>query len=292
MSERRAQWTVGSILTWTGQYFREKGVASPRLDAEVLLSHVLGQDRLYLYVHFDRPLDETELAAYRQLVKERARHKPVAYLTGRKEFMGLDFTVTPDVLIPRPDTEILVLAAIERLQELDNPAILDIGVGSGAIIVSLLVKLPSACGWAVDISPAALAVARANGVLHEADSRLELRTGDLFGPVAGQRFDAIISNPPYIPADDISTLALDVQQEPLGALHGGKDGLDFYRHIVKEAPGYVKSGGFVALEVGIYQAGPVAAMAEESGCFLVEAIIQDYGGIDRVVVLRAKGHYA
>jgi release factor glutamine methyltransferase len=159
MGER---WTIGSILTWTKQYFADKGVASPRLDAEVLLSHVLGKDRMYLYVNFDQPLEAGELAAFREAVKQRARRVPVAYITGRREFFGLPFAVTPAVLIPRPDTEVLVEAALRRLQGRENPLVLDVGTGSGAIIVSLLYKLPTARGVTTDISAEALAVATGN----------------------------------------------------------------------------------------------------------------------------------
>lgn len=284
------QWTIGDILAWTGQYFKQKGVDNPRLDAEVLLSHVLGQNRLYLYVHFDQPLIKEELSAYREMVKTRVNGAPVAYITGKKEFMGLEFAVTPDVLIPRPDTEILVEAVMNRLRGIENPDVLDIGTGSGAIFVSLLAKVPNAAGIAVDISAAALTVAAANGARYLQGRRMDFRQGDLFSAVEGYRFDGIVSNPPYIPDGDISSLAAEVRREPRLALAGGEDGLDFYRRIVKESPGYVKPGGFVALEVGVYQAQAVAAMANKEGCFTVEEIIKDYGGIDRVVVLRQGGN--
>ncbi|TCL33291.1 release factor glutamine methyltransferase [Anaerospora hongkongensis] len=287
MNEKKEQWTVGSILKWTRQYFCEKGVASPRLDAEVLLSHILGKDRLYLYVHFDRPLDEQELTEYRRLVKQRALRTPVAYLVGYKEFMGLPFAVTPDVLIPRPDTEVLVEAVLERVTEKDQTSILDIGTGSGAIIISLLTKLPQARGLAVDLSAAALAVAGQNAVNQQVGDRLQLVAGDIFEPVLNQRFDVIVSNPPYIPDKDIAGLEPEVRQEPHGALAGGQDGLDFYRRIISQAPGYVNPGGFLALEVGIHQAEAVAALAEAGGILTVEAICQDYGGVERVLILRA-----
>lgn len=287
MSEKKEQWTVGSILKWTGQYFCEKGVESPRLDAEVLLSHILGKDRLYLYVHFDRPLDEQELTEYRKLVKLRVQRTPVAYIIGHKEFMGLSFAVTPEVLIPRPDTEVLVEAALERLREKDEPSILDIGTGSGAIIISLLANLPRASGLGIDVSAPALAVTGQNAVTHQVGDRLQLLAGDIFGPLSNQRFDAIVSNPPYIPDKDIARLSPEVRCEPYGALAGGQDGLNFYRRMINEAPGYVNSGGFVALEVGIDQAQAVAALARGGGVFTVEAIIKDYGGIERVLVLRA-----
>ena len=284
MSTKQEHWTIGSILRWTGQYFSEKGVDSPRLDAEVLLSHVLGKDRLYLYVHFDQPLEGDELATFREVVKKRAARVPIAYIIGQKEFMGLDFIVTPDTLIPRPDTEILVEAALNRLQPVDKPSILDLGTGSGAIIISLLHNLPEAAGTAVDISEGALSVTRQNAARHKAAERLTLLKGDLFEPVTGV-FDAILSNPPYIPDAEIAGLQPEVRREPVGALAGGKDGLDFYRRIVATASGYVKTGGFLALEVGIGQAQDVAALAHNTP-FTVEEIIKDYGGVDRVVILQ------
>lgn len=278
-------WTIGAILSWTGQYFRDKGVATPRLDAEVLLSHILGRDRLYLYLNYDQPLEPAELAAFREAVKQRALRVPVAYITGHKEFMGLDFIVTSDVLVPRPDTEVLVEAALARLAGVSTPVVLDLGTGSGAIIVSLLHRLQAATGVGVDISPGALAVARANAQKHGVAARLALKQGDLFAPVAGQAFDAIVANPPYIPDGDIAGLEPEVRHEPRTALAGGADGLDFYRRIVAGAPGHLKDGAFLAVEVGCGQAAAVAGLAAVSGLG-VEAVIRDYAGIERVVVMR------
>lgn len=285
MKNNKEVWRIDTILTWTRQYFGEKGVENPRLDAEVLLSHVLQKDRLYLYVHFDQPLEERELAVFREAVKKRAARLPVAYITGSKEFMGLDFQVTPAVLIPRPDTEILVETALKLLENKENPEILDIGTGSGAICISMLVNLPTAHGTTVDISADALAVAKSNGEKHEVTERLTFCQGDLFAPVKGKKFHAILSNPPYIPKADILELTPEVRQEPNLALDGGTDGLDFYRRIVEESKQYLVAGGFVAMEVGIDQAQLVVAMAEKTGFFKVSAIVKDYGGIERVVVL-------
>lgn len=278
------QWTISSILQWTRQYFGSKGIENPRLDAEVLLSHILGKSRLYLYTNFDQPMTQGELASFREAVKRRAMRIPVAYIIGSKEFMGLDFAVSPAVLIPRPDTEILVEAALARLSDKPEPAIADLGTGSGAIIISMLAKLVDGSGVAVDISAAALAVAQKNAVRHGVDSRLEFRQGDLFGPLTGKKFDAILSNPPYIPEADITGLSAEVQQEPYQALAGGKDGLDFYRRIVTHAAGYLKPEGFLAVEVGINQAGLVGALADAASGLVQEAIIKDYAGIERVVV--------
>lgn len=285
MANIKEVWTIQTILNWTRQYFLDKGVENPRLDAEVLLSHILGKERLYLYVHFDQPLEEKELSAFRTAVKQRAARLPVAYIIGSKEFMGLDFNVTPAVLIPRPDTEILVEAALSRLTAVENACFLDIGTGSGAICISMLANLPNAKGVTVDISPEALTVAKGNAAKHQVTERLTFCLGDLFAPVIGQKFTAILSNPPYIPKRDIPGLTPEVRQEPNLALVGGEDGLDFYRRILQEGRKYLVDGGFMAMEVGIGQAQLVAAMAEATGCFKISEIVKDYGGIERVVVL-------
>jgi len=280
------QWTITSIVQWTRQYFDSKGIDNPRLDAEVLLSHILGKDRLYLYTHFDQPLTPEELAAYRQAVKRRAMYAPVAYINGYKEFMGLDFMVNPAVLIPRPDTEILVEAALDRLVGTEAPVIADLGTGSGAIIVSLLSKLVTAVGMAVDISVEALAVAGENADRQGVSKRLALFRGDMLQPLAGEKFDAIVSNPPYIPDSEIPGLSPEVRQEPRLALAGGSDGLNFYRRIVAQGADYLKPDGFIAVEVGINQAGLVAALADTSSRLITETISKDYAGIERVVIFR------
>ena len=277
-------WTIGRILKWTEQYFKEKGIESPRLDAEVLLSHILGRERIYLYVHFDKPLEPAELARYREAIKQRVQRVPVAYIIGEKEFMGLTFRVTADTLVPRPDTEILVQAAIERLRARgDAPRFADIGTGTGAICLSVLHFLPKAQADTVDISPAARAVAEENAAALEVADRVTFHTGDLLAPLAGQCYDAILSNPPYIPDGDIAALAPEVRlKEPRTALAGGKDGLDFYRRLTADAPAHLKDGGFLAVEVGIHQAAPVAALAVPA--FSRTEILKDYAGIERVVI--------
>lgn len=283
MTDRKEVWTIGKILNWTKQYFEEKGVDTPRLDAEVLLSHILKCDRIHLYVNFDRPLVEEELASYRQMVKARVQRMPVAYILGEKEFMGHSFCVTPDVLIPRPDTEILVEEAIRLLAEKESPRIVDIGTGSGAILLSVLLGIEGSTGVAVDLSPNALAVAKSNGERLGLAGRADFRLGDLYAPVDGS-FDAILSNPPYIPVRDMAGLSPEVKQEPEMALVGGVDGLDFYRRLIDEAPRYLKEDGIVLFEVGIHQAQDVAELGKARG-FRTQRILPDYAGIDRVVVL-------
>jgi release factor glutamine methyltransferase len=287
MEVKPSVWTIGGILEWTKQYFGAKGVDNPRLDAEVLLSHILQQDRLYLYVHFDQPLSPRELSAFRECVRKRAARVPVAYITGEKEFFGLTFSVSPAVLVPRPETELLVEAAVKRLQQKKAARILDLGTGSGAIAISVLSELTEACGIAVDISPDALAIAKENAAGHGVDSRLDFYQGDLWQPVKGMRFDAILSNPPYIPAADISGLAPEVRCEPVLALDGGTDGLNYYRRLLHDGELHLSPGGFMAFEIGVTQAAAIRRLAEGSA-LVIREIIADYAGIERVVVLTSR----
>lgn len=281
-------WTIGRILKWTEQYFKDKDIESPRLDAEVLLAHVLEKQRIYLYVHFDEPLQPGELAAYREMIKKRVLRVPVAQILGEKEFMGLTFKVTADTLVPRPDTEILVQAAVDRLRAMAGEEPLrfaDIGTGSGAICLSVLHYLSDTVADTVDISPAARAVAEENAASLGLADRITFHTGDLLQPLSGISFAAILSNPPYIPEADIATLAPEVRlKEPHTALSGGQDGLDFYHRLAKEAPAMLVPGGFTAFEVGIHQAGDVADLLKANPLIDRTEILPDYAGIDRVVV--------
>ena len=283
-------WTIGKILKWTEEYFQKAQLDSPRLDAEVLLAHVLNQpERIYLYVHFDQPLEQSELAAYRECIKRRVQHEPVAYITGHRDFMGLDFKVTKDTLIPRPDTEILVEAMLQRLPAAgENSTLADIGTGTGAICLSLLNYLPKLRAMAVDISPGALAVAQENSVSLGLSQRVEFLQGDLLAPLKakGELLNTIVSNPPYIPKADIATLASDVKAyEPMGALDGGEDGLDFYRRLLAESGDLLKDGGFLAMEVGIHQARQLEALAKDMSQWGKCEILRDLAGIERVVIL-------
>ncbi len=277
-------WTIGSLLQWTTQYFRDQGVDNPRLDADVLLSFLLGKERLYLYVHFDQPMQQEELTAYRDMVRRRAARVPVAYITGRKELMGLEFKVSPAVLIPRPDTEILVEAATERLAAAKDGLILDVGTGSGAVLVGVLSRLANCRGVATDLSAAALEVAVGNAERLLADGQAIFCQADLF-PAEPAWFDAILSNPPYVTVAEMAQLSADVRQEPKIALCGGEDGLDFYRRLIDGGLTRLKPTGFMAVEVGAGQAQAVSGLAGQSG-WRTEQIILDYAGIERVVVLR------
>lgn len=283
-------WTIGRLLKWTEQFFSAKGIENPRLDAEVLLVHLLKKERIYLYVHFDEPLEMRELAAFRALVRKRAAHIPVALILGEKEFMGLRLLVTEATLVPRPDTEILVQAAIDRLkarqEETGVPAhFADIGTGTGAVALAVLHYLAKSTAETVDISSAACEVAQRNAAALALTDRITFHTGDLLAPLAGKTFDAILSNPPYIPDADIASLAPEVQRfEPHAALSGGADGLDFYRRLTKDAPAMLEAGGFMALEVGIHQAKAVVAFMKANPRIGRTEILRDYAGMERVVV--------
>lgn len=389
-------WTIGKVLAWSARYFGGLGIDTPRLDAEVLLAHILSESRIYLYINFDKPLDPDELASFREAVKRRARREPVAYITGRREFMGLSFAVTSAVLVPRPDTETLVTEALTRLLRSEtrllrpdepplepnirsatesfemadtrqhrekalgvtdgcqsepvrgehqihsksrevtvhpsvgqplyrhplrektrvvttNPKesgsivihqlhsktrvvtdgyrIADIGTGSGAIALSLIKNLPESTAVATDISADALAVAKKNADALGLLDRVTFRVGDLMEPLGGEKFDLIVSNPPYIRRADIDTLAPEVLKEPRVALDGGDDGLDFYRRIIYDAPSHLADGGLLAVECGAGQAEEIAAIAKDGGCFGETETIRDLSGIERVVIMRRGGSF-
>lgn len=292
--ETKPVWTIIKILNWTKQYFAEKGVENPRLDAEILLCAVLKCERIKLYLDFERPLDEQELAAYRGFVARRAQHEPLAYILGEKAFMRNTFKVNSHTLVPRPETELLVESLLSAADKVNSePKILDIGTGSGAILVSLLDYLPQAKGVGVDIAPGALKVAKENAVRIGVADRAAFLLSDLFSAIPEEKkFDIIVSNPPYIPAADIGTLARDVQQEPHGALDGGVDGLDFYRRITDKAADYLTADGLLAFEIGIGQSEAVCAMCRACGLGAV-AVRRDYADIDRMVfAAREGGRYA
>ena len=279
-------WTIMKILNWTKQYFEAKGVENPRLDAEVLLCAVLKCQRITLYVDFERPLSEEELATYREYVRRRGNFEPLAYLLGERAFMRNTFKVNKATLVPRPETELLVESLIRIapvLKREGDVKILDIGTGSGAIIVSLLDYLPNAKGVGVDISVDALIVAKENSEKIGVTGRIGFVRSDVFSKLPlEKKFDVIVSNPPYIPAGDIAGLDKDVQQEPRGALDGGADGLDFYRRITAEAMDHMAEEGVLAFEIGISQAAAVQQLCLDAG-FVKTAVRKDYAGIERMV---------
>lgn len=280
MTTQKEKWDVLKVLNWTKGYLSEKGVENPRLEAEWMLCEALKLDRVGLYLNFDKPLTDAELAAYRGMVARRGKREPLQYILGTQEFMGIDFLVSPAVLIPRHDTEVLVTEALQR--SANATSILDIGTGSGCVAIALAKSLPAVEVCSVDVSSDALAVARANA--EKNGVAVNFFHGSLFEPFAGRRFDMIVSNPPYIPADEIPTLQHEVRGfEPVSALDGGTDGLDFYRSITNSAPGYVTPGGWLIFEVGAGQAPQVLELLK-SGGFSVDCFTQiDPAGIERVV---------
>lgn len=280
-------WTIGALLQWTQQYFAGKGIDSPRLDAEILLAHVLHKERIYLYAHYDEPLNGEELAAYRAMVKKRADRLSVAHILGTKAFMGLDFKVSEDVLIPRPETEVLVETVVAAAEG-TAPSIVDIGTGSGAIVLSLLHYLPQAKGIGVDISPKALAIAAENGKALGLDGRVTWIESDLFTNVPQGPYDWIVSNPPYLTQHDMEELQPEVRHDPALALYGGADGLDIYRRLAKESPAFVKRGGHCIVEIGAGQTQDVSAIFTADGAYEHEKTVKDYGGIERVLLFTRK----
>jgi release factor glutamine methyltransferase len=275
------------LVHLTVEYFNRKGIANPRLDAEVLLAHVLGVSRLQLYLDFDKPLESPEVGAFREAVRRRARHEPVAYITGDREFWSLPLAVDSRVLVPRPETETLVQACLPRMTE--DGRLADLGTGSGAVALALLAERPGWVGVGVDRSAGALAVADENVRRTGFQGRLELRQGDLFSPLNDEVFHLVVSNPPYIPTAEVPQLEPEVSQyEPTEALDGGVDGLDVIRAIAQGAVDHLARGGSVAVEFGAGQADQVAAIFESVTAYRDVELMRDYAGHPRVVVARKR----
>ncbi len=289
-------WKTLDLLKVTTDHFKKKGIESARLDAEVLLAHALGCKRLDLYVHFDRPVPPDKLQSFREAVRQRSARKPVKYILGKCEFMSLEFAVNESVLLPRPETETVVEAAIEKLRGLSDrpePVVADIGAGSGCIGVAIAVELPSARVAATDVSAEALAVARANADRHGVLARMRFAQADFLDALVNlnleSQVDLIVSNPPYVADAELETLAPDVRlYEPKAALAGGPDGLAAYRKIVPGALEFLREGGWLVLELGRGQFDAVRAIAESSGGYDSVSAAKDELNIDRVLLARKK----
>lgn len=282
-------WTIKKLLLWTTHYFQEHHLDSPRLDAELLLAHVLHKQRIYLYTDFDLIVEPSELSLYREYIKKRVSGVSTAAIIGEKEFMGLTFKVNEDVLIPRPDTETWLEKVIQYHRNEQGLHVADLGTGSGAILLSFLYYCREDTGVGVDISEKALALAEENGKNLKMDDRVTWRRGDYLTALEeGELFDGILTNPPYIPTGDIRGLAEEVRHEPMNALDGGADGLTFYRKLAEGAAEHLKDGGFLAAEFGIHQAADVVNLLKETGKFDSFEVITDYGGIERAVYCRKK----
>jgi release factor glutamine methyltransferase len=259
-------WTVRRVLTWTTGHFEKKGIDSPRLTTEVLLAHVLQADRVRLYVDLDRPLDRDELARFRALLERRTSGAPTQYLTGVKEFYNRRFAVDERVLIPRPETELLVDAVLQVLPKDAPSRVLDVCTGSGCIAVSVAAERPQASVWATDLSEGACTVARQNAEALGVGGRVTVRQGDLYSPLPPDaRFQVVVSNPPYVRSGEIPSLQLEVQKEPHLALDGGPDGLDLVRRVVTGTWAHLVPGGLLAMEIGEDQGSQVRALLEQAG---------------------------
>ena len=320
-----ASWTILATLRWTTDYFRTKGVPEARASAEILLAHTLNLSRLDLYLRYDQPLNPHELARFKALMIRRREGEPVAYLTGHREFWSLDIRVTPAVLIPRPETETLVAAALEAAEyrgaglkptptleekvsrnyipqketppktenrKPETPALwgAEVGVGSGAVVIALARELDRMAWVGLDRSGAALAVARDNARRHGVAHRVHFLQGDLLAalkPTAA--FALLVANLPYVPRAEWERLPREIKTfEPPGALVGGEDGLDLIRPLIRQAQHFVKGGGWVLLEVGDQQAPQAAALVAETGAYDRIETIKDFNGMERVVRARRR----
>jgi release factor glutamine methyltransferase len=287
-------WTVGRLLTWTTDWLGARGSESPRLDAEVLLAFVRGCPRIALYTAFDVPVGEEERARFRGLVKRRGEGEPVAYLVGSREFFSLPFGVTPAVLVPRPETEQLVIRVLDLCQTAgpagQRPRIIDVGTGSGAIVVTLAKRLPQAEFVATDISPAALAVARDNATRHGVADKVEFVECDLLGdPRAAGPWDVIVSNPPYVREDEFDTLPRDVRlHEPRTALVAGPTGVEVIGRLAAAAAEKLVPGGWLLVEVGPSTAAAAEEVVAAQSALSLEPTLKDIAALPRVVQARRR----
>jgi release factor glutamine methyltransferase len=261
-------WTVARLLQWTQDYFQRHELEDARLCSEILLAHAMGCERIFLYTQFDQTPPPAAVDAFRAAVRQAVGGEPIAYIIGRKEFFALDFQVNEHVLIPRPETEVLVERVLRLLRSADHPdpTVLDLGAGSGCIAVSLAKHLTQAKIHASDISSAALAIAQTNAARHGVDERIEFREGDLFVPWEGDTFDVIVSNPPYVAERDAETLAKSVRDfEPQQALFAGPEGLGVIQRLLDEAPAHLRPAGHLFIEIGYDQHDAVAQLARDAG---------------------------
>jgi release factor glutamine methyltransferase len=276
--------TVGAALDQASGRLAEAGIATARLDAELLLRHVTGWDAAALIVRSADPLPSEPLERFERLVAERARRRPVQHLTGLAHFWRHEFHVTPDVLIPRPETEHLVEAALDVLRRIERPVVVDVGTGSGCIALSIAAERPDAAAHAVDLSPAALAVARGNAARLGLADRVSFHEGDLLEPMRGQKVDLVVSNPPYVGTDEIEALAPEVRDhDPRTALvPPGGDRFSIYRRLADEARRSLVAGGVILVEIGQGMDAEVAGILQAAGLG-VDRVIPDLQGIPRVV---------
>jgi release factor glutamine methyltransferase len=289
-------WTILKLLKWTTAYFKSHHIEQPRAAAEMLLAHTLGVERVDLYVQYDRPLESHELELFKGFIQRRIQREPVAYIVGKKEFWSMDLKVTCDILIPRPETETLVETAFTIVPPEPGSAplsILDLGTGSGAIVLAIASERPGHSFYAVDRSGKALAVAQDNARMRELDRAITFLQGNWFDPVRdlGRYFDVIVSNPPYISSQEFEVLPPEITQyEPREGLDGGSDGLEAIRLIIKQASDSMVPGGWLLFEIGHDQWAAVEKLIADSGAYSDWAVIKDYSGHDRVARARVIGN--
>jgi release factor glutamine methyltransferase len=287
-------WTIGGLLDWTAGFLAKKGSEFPRLDTEVLLAHALGCRRIELYTRYDETASDEARECFRALVRRRVEGCPVAYLVGRKEFFALEFEVGPAVLIPRPESEFVVMECLRLAKEMPRPRVLDLGTGSGNIAVAVAQQHPGVQATAVDLSPDALAVAGRNAARHGVAERVRFLTGDLYAPLpADERFDFVLSNPPYIAREELDRLPVGVRDyEPRLALDGGPGGYVVFERLLARAGEFLEPGGHLIVEIGAPQKRPARQRIEAHGMFELAETIHDYSGHPRVLSARWRGHHS
>ena len=285
-------WTIQKLLNWTAEHFTEKGLDSPRLSAELLLSHVVGLKRIELYTQFDKPVTKPQLDQLHDLVKRAGQHEPIAYLVGKTEFYSLELNVTPACMIPRVETELLVERAIEFLRtRTGKQFVCDLCTGSGCVAVAIARNYPDCRIIATDISDAALSVAAKNIEKHRLKERIRLLCGDLFDPLVPQldvgKFDLIVCNPPYVSAAEFEKLDKNVKNyEPKLALYAGQDGLDIYRRIIERVEQFLKPDAVLMLEIGYSQGQAVRELLEQVRIFAEITIEKDIHDNDRIAIAK------
>jgi release factor glutamine methyltransferase len=282
-------WTIRRVLSWTAEDFAARGIETARLDAELLVAHALGLGRVQLYMDLDRPLTDVEREAIRALVMRRRKREPIAYIVGKKEFWGRSFSVSPAVLVPRPDSETLIERALEVVAP--DAVVLDLCTGSGILGITIAAERPAVHVDLTDLSPDALAVAQQNAEALGVIDRVRLLEGDLFGALSGEeRYSLITANPPYIPEGERPGLAPDVRDhEPHLALFAGADGFAVHRRLIADAPRFLSPGGTLLIEVGAGQAPELERLIVASGWADHTARHRDLGGIERIVEARRRG---
>jgi release factor glutamine methyltransferase len=291
---RPPEWTIIKLLKWATSYFRSHDIESPRASAEILLAHALNLQRIDLYLRYDQPLDGDELNGFKVLLKRRVKREPVAYIVGQKGFWSIDLKVTGDVLIPRPETECLVEKALDALSGTSTAAgqrVLELGTGSGAVILALAFQQPDPVYFASDASLNAIGIARANAGRLHLEEHIRFFGGDWFAALDPESgcFDLILSNPPYIKSAEMENLQPEIlNYEPVHALDGGPDGLSSLRRIIEHAHQYLKPGGMLMVEIGHDQQADVHRIMQQCGHYDRFTCTQDYSGLDRVVQMRKK----